>query len=157
MGLLTFKGGIHPDDGKKLSKDKPIVEAKPGKELVYPLSQHIGAPANPIVEIGARVLRGEKIAEAGGFVSAPIYSSVSGTVKAIAPHFTSTGAKVNSIIIENDEQYSGCQQHRHIIGNTQTFHHQHCNKKLSDIMKHSTGNTDTYHTEASSLLQKMHN
>ena len=69
MGLLTFKGGIHPDDGKKLSKDKPIVEAKPGKELVYPLSQHIGAPANPIVEIGARVLRGEKIAEAGGFVS----------------------------------------------------------------------------------------
>ena len=105
MGLLTFKGGIHPDDGKKLSKDKPIVEAKPGKELVYPLSQHIGAPANPIVEIGARVLRGEKIAEAGGFVSAPIYSSVSGTVKAIAPNFTSTGAKVNSIIIENDEQY----------------------------------------------------
>ena len=105
MGLLTFKGGIHPDDGKKLSKDKPIVEAKPGKELVYPLSQHIGAPANPIVEIGARVLRGEKIAEAGGFVSAPIYSSVSGTIKAIAPHFTSTGAKVNSIIIENDEQY----------------------------------------------------
>lgn len=61
MGLLTFKGGIHPDDGKKLSKDKPIVEAKPGKELVYPLSQHIGAPANPIVEIGARVLREKKL------------------------------------------------------------------------------------------------
>ena len=105
MGLLTFKGGIHPDDGKKLSKDKPIVKAIPGKELVYPLSQHIGAPANPIVEAGARVLRGEKIAEAGGFVSAPVYSAVSGTVKAIAPRVTSTGAKVNSIIIENDEQY----------------------------------------------------
>ena len=105
MGLLTFKGGIHLDDGKKLSKDKPIVQARPGKELVYPLSQHIGAPANPIVEAGARVLRGEKIAEAGGFVSAPVYSAVSGTVKAIAPHFTATGAKVNSIIIENDEQY----------------------------------------------------
>ena len=45
MGLLTFKGGLHPYDGKELSKDKPITEYLPQGELVYPLSQHIGAPA----------------------------------------------------------------------------------------------------------------
>ena len=47
MALLTFKGGIHPDDGKSLAKDKAIVEVKPKGNLVYPLSQHIGAPASP--------------------------------------------------------------------------------------------------------------
>ena len=81
MALLTFKGGIHPDDGKSLAKEKAIVEVKPQGDLVYLVSQHIGAPASPIVEVGERVLRGQKIAEAGGFVSAPIYASVSGTVK----------------------------------------------------------------------------
>ncbi|XCP83490.1 electron transport complex subunit RsxC [Roseburia hominis] len=105
MGLLTFKGGVHPNDGKSLAKDKAIVELLPKGNLVYPLSQHIGAPANPIVQKGDRVLKGQKIAEAGGFVSAPIYSSVSGTVKAIEPHVNPTGAKVNSIVIENDGQY----------------------------------------------------
>lgn len=105
MALLTFKGGIHPDDGKSLAKDKAIVEVKPKGDLVYPLSQHIGAPASPIVEIGDRVLKGQKIAEAGGFVSAPIYASVSGAVKAIEPHFNPTGAKVNCIVIENDGEY----------------------------------------------------
>lgn len=105
MGLLTFKGGIHPDDGKKLSKDKPIQSILPGEELVFPLSQHIGAPASAIVNQGDRVLRGQKIAEAGGFVSAPIYSSVSGTVKGIEMRFNPTGSKVLSIVIENDGLY----------------------------------------------------
>ncbi len=105
MALLTFKGGIHPDDGKRLAKDKAIVDVKPKGDLVYPLSQHIGAPASPIVAKGDRVLRGQKIAEAGGFVSAPIYASVSGTVKAIEPHFNPTGAKVNCIVVENDGEY----------------------------------------------------
>ena len=105
MGLLTFKGGIHPDDGKKLSKDKPIQSILPGEELVFPLSQHIGAPASAIVKQGDRVLRGQKIAEAGGFVSAPVYSSVSGTVKGIEMRFNPTGSKVLSIVIENDGLY----------------------------------------------------
>ena len=105
MALLTFKGGIHPDDGKRLAKDKAIVEVKPKGNLVYPLSQHIGAPASPIVAVGDHVLKGQKIAEAGGFVSAPIYASVSGTVKAIEPHFNPTGAKVNCIVVENDGAY----------------------------------------------------
>ena len=105
MALLTFKGGIHPDDGKSLAKDKAIVEVKPKGDLVYPVSQHIGAPANPVVAVGDHVLKGQMIAEAGGFVSAPIYASVSGTVKAIAPHLNPTGGRVNSIVIENDGEY----------------------------------------------------
>ncbi|BDF04811.1 electron transport complex subunit RsxC [[Clostridium] hylemonae] len=105
MALLTFKGGVHPDDGKSLAKDKAIVEVKPKGDLVYPVSQHIGAPASPIVEVGERVLKGQKIAEAGGFVSAPVYSSVSGTVKAIEPHLNPTGATVNCVVVENDGEY----------------------------------------------------
>ena len=102
MGFMTFKGGVHPHDGKEFSKDKPIRELLPKSELVFPVSQHIGAPASPIVAVGDTVLRGQKIAEAGGFVSAPIYSSVSGTVKAIQPRRGAVGDMVNSIVIEND-------------------------------------------------------
>ena len=77
----------------------------PKGEMVYPLSQHIGAPAVPVVAKGDYVLTGQLIAEAGGFVSAPIYSSVSGTVKAIEPRRVVTGDMVNSIIIDNDELF----------------------------------------------------
>ncbi len=105
MATLTFKGGVHPYDGKELSKDKAIVPYQPKGDLIYPVSQHIGAPAAPLVAKGDRVLVGQKIAEAGGFVSSPVYASVSGTVKAIEPHFVSTGAKVNSIVVENDGLY----------------------------------------------------
>ena len=105
MGKLTFKGGVHPFDGKKYTKDKPVEELFPGKELVFPLSQHIGAPAKPIVKKGDYVLEGQLIAESGGFISANIHSSVSGTVKAIEARYVATGAKVESIIIENDEKY----------------------------------------------------
>ena len=102
MGISTFKGGVHPYDGKDLAKDQPIRRIKPKEILVYPLSQHIGAPASPIVAVGDTVLRGQKIAVAGGFVSAPVFASVSGTVKAIEPRHVATGDLVNSIIIEND-------------------------------------------------------
>ena len=105
MAKLTFVGGIHPYDGKDLSKDKPIKAVLPKGDLVYPLSQHIGAPAKPIVEKGDHVLTGQKIAEAGAFVSAPIYATVSGTVKAIEPRRVVTGDNVMSIIIENDGLY----------------------------------------------------
>ena len=71
MAKLTFVGGIHPYDGKDLSKDRPIADVLPGNELVYPLSQHIGAPAKPIVAKGDRVLMGQKIAESGGLVPHP--------------------------------------------------------------------------------------
>lgn len=105
MRKLTFKGGIHPYDGKELSKDSPIEKYLPQGEMVYPLSQHIGAPSAPCVSKGDHVLAGQKIAEANGFVSVPLHASVSGTVKGIEKRLTATGGKVDSIIIENDQQY----------------------------------------------------
>lgn len=106
MGLLTFKGGIHPNDGKSLAKDQPIKEVIPTGKMIYPLSQHIGAPATAIVAKGDAVLKGQKIAEAGGFVSAPIYSSVSGKVLALEKHLNPTGNSVDCIVIENDGEYN---------------------------------------------------
>lgn len=105
MSLLTFKGGTHPYDGKELSKDAPIEEYKPAGELVFPLAQHIGAPAKPVVNVGDRVLMGQLIGEKAGFISANIHSSVSGVVKKIEPRLVATGGMVNSIIIENDNLY----------------------------------------------------
>lgn len=111
MAKLTFVGGIHPYDGKELSKDKPIRDVLPGSVVVYPLSQHIGAPAKAIAAKGDRVLVGQKIAESGGFVSSPIHASVSGTVKTIEPRRVVTGDMVMSIIVENDSQYEETEFH----------------------------------------------
>ena len=102
MGKCTFKGGCHPYDGKEFSKDKPIKELFPAVgEMVFPLSQHIGAPAKPVVAKGDYVLAGQLIAEAGGFVSANIHSSVSGKVIGIEEHEL-PGGRGMCIIIEND-------------------------------------------------------
>ena len=106
MGILTYKGGIHPAEAKDLSKDKEIIALQPKGELVFLLAQHIGKAAKAIVEVGDYVQRGQKIAEADGFVSATIYSSVSGTVKAINElSINVQGAKSASIVIENDGAY----------------------------------------------------
>ncbi len=102
MSNATFRGGVHPYEGKELSKDLPIKTVMPKGDMVFPMSQHIGAPATPVVAVGDKVLKGQKIAEAGGFVSSPIYASASGTVKAIEPHRVAVGDMVNSIVIEND-------------------------------------------------------
>ena len=109
--MQGFKGGVHPYEGKELSKDKPIKAVLPKGELVYPLSQHIGAPAKPLVAKGDRVLTGQVIAEAGGFISANIHASVSGTVKAIEPRRVATGDSVMSIIVENDGLYEEVEYH----------------------------------------------
>lgn len=105
MKRKTFKGGAHPYDGKKMSRECPIEILNPGDTLVYPLSQHIGAMAKPLVKAGDRVLVGQKIAEKGGFISANIHSSVSGTVKAIEKRLVATGGMADSIIVENDGMY----------------------------------------------------
>ena len=105
MAKPTFVGGVHPYGGKELTMDKPIKPVLPKGDLVYPLSQHIGAPAKPVVAVGDSVLTGQMIAEAGGFVSAPIYATVSGKVKAIEPRRLATGGMCQSIIIENDGKY----------------------------------------------------
>ena len=105
MGLATFKGGIHPYEGKELSESKPVTVLQPKGEMVFPLSQHIGAPAKPLVAKGDHILVGQKIGEPGGFISACVISSVSGTVKAIEPRMVANGSMVPSIIVENDGEY----------------------------------------------------
>ena len=101
-------GGVHPDENKLTSEVKTVVAALP-KQAVFPLAQHIGAPAKPVVAKGDKVKVGMMIAEAGGFVSAPIFSSVSGTVLKIDNAIDATGYLKPSIIIkvEGDEWEEG--------------------------------------------------
>ncbi|MBK5240486.1 electron transport complex subunit RsxC [Clostridium sp.] len=105
MGLLTFKKGIHPNDRKNLSMHKAIQDLLPKGNLVFPMVQHIGAPCDPLVKKGDRVLLGQKIGESKAFVSAPIYSSVSGTVKEVAQRLHTNGTMVMCVIVENDNIY----------------------------------------------------
>lgn len=108
MAKLSFRGGVHPliriHHGKHLTQDRPIQSCSVPDEVIIPLSQHTGAPSVPIVSPGDKVDLGQKIAEAGGFVSVPCYSSVSGTVKEIAmrPHIT--GSPSMAIVITNDHE-----------------------------------------------------
>ena len=105
MKLHTFKiGGVHPEENKITSEIATKVAALP-QQAIFPLSQHIGAPAKPVVKKGDKVKVGTLIAEAGGFVSAPIYSSVSGTVLKIDEAIDATGYRKPAIIItvEGDE------------------------------------------------------
>lgn len=106
MGLATFKGGVHPYEGKELSESKPVQVLMPKGEMVYPMSQHIGAPATPLVAKGDQVLAGQKIGEASGFISANVICSVSGTVKAVEPRRVANGTTVTSIVVENDGAYN---------------------------------------------------
>lgn len=105
MKGLTFKKGIHPNYHKELTAGKEIEKVLPEKELVFPMSQHIGAPCTPIVKKGDYLYMGQKIGEANGVVSAPIHCSVSGNVKAIEMRMTVRGIKEQCIIVENDELY----------------------------------------------------
>jgi electron transport complex protein RnfC len=102
MSALTFKGGIHPPDKKELAKDSPIRPATVPQRVVIPLSQHVGAPCKPLVSINQDVKKGEVIGEPGGFVSAPVHSSVSGKVIAIGEFPNAMGRMVPSVVVEND-------------------------------------------------------
>ncbi len=97
-----FRGGIHPDDKKSATERRTIEEMTAPKQVILPMSMHIGAPCNPLVSVGDRVLLGQRIAESGAPVSAPVHASVSGTVVAIEPRPHPNGTKVVSIVIEND-------------------------------------------------------
>lgn len=105
MKIRTFRiGGIHPEENK-LTHEVPTQVAPLPKQAVFPLSQHIGAPAKPVVAKGDVVKVGTLLAEAGGFVSAPIYSSVSGKVAKIDSAFDASGYRIPAIIVsvEGDE------------------------------------------------------
>ncbi len=105
MRLKTFSmGGVHPEENK-ITADKATVVAALPKQAIFPLGQHIGAPAKPVVSRGDKVKVGTLIAEAGGFVSAPIHSSVSGTVVKVDSAIDATGYRHPAIYInvEGDE------------------------------------------------------
>ena len=101
----TFRGGVHPAGHKELSREVPLQIFNPKGEMVFPLQQHIGKPAKPVVKKNDSVLVGQTIAEADGFVSAPVISSCSGTVKAIEKRRTVMGTMAECIVIENDGMF----------------------------------------------------
>ena len=106
--VFTFKRGIHPNEQKQYTENIPTNTLLPaaGSEIIYPLLQHMGEPCKPLVEKGQKVLIGEKIGDSDSLICAPVHSSVSGTVKDIRPHLTVVGTIVNSIIIENDGEFT---------------------------------------------------
>ena len=100
-----FPGGVHPREGangKAVTGVKAATRMQAPDRVYIPLSQHTGAPAKALVKKGDRVLMGQKIGEAGGFVSAPVHSSVSGKVVDIAPVFMPAGNTVMAVVIDND-------------------------------------------------------
>ena len=101
----TFRGGVHPNEHKDLSRELPLREFDARGEMVYPLQQHIGKPAKPIVKKGDPVLVGQRLAEADGYVSAHIVCSCSGTVKGIEKRRTLMGQFMDCVVVDNDGQY----------------------------------------------------
>ena len=102
MKKRTFSGGIHPAGNKAATEHVPLREIEPPELLYFPLSQHIGAPLKPVVAVGDKVLRMQKIADSESFMSAPLHSSVSGRVKDIGLYLNHTNMKVPTIVVEND-------------------------------------------------------
>ena len=106
MARLFF-GGIHPDDRKALSREKAIKPFPAPKQVTIPLSQHIGAPCKPLVQVGDQVTVGQKLGDNTG-LCVPVHAPVSGKVKKIAALPHTNGSNVLSIVIENDEQNTLC-------------------------------------------------
>ncbi len=101
---FTFPGGVHPQESKELTAEKPIEPLGPPKIAYLPLAQHIGNPAQALVKAGDTVGLGDLIGEASGFVSVPIHASVSGKVIAVENRLSPLGRKVPTIVIERDDQ-----------------------------------------------------
>ena len=101
--LEGYYGGVHPSERKEFSEHVDLVRFPEPKQVVIQMSQHLGAPANPIVQVGDTVKVGQKIGEAAGFISAPVHSSVSGTVVAIEDRMHGTrGCGMTAVVIESD-------------------------------------------------------
>ncbi len=99
---FTFRGGIHPEYRKELSSGAAIRELPLPARLVVPLSQHLGAPAKPVVAPGDTVKAGQLIAEQNGFISAPVHAPASGKVAALEQTLTASGRPCGAIVIETD-------------------------------------------------------
>lgn len=104
LKILTFKGGTHPPHSKTSTEKLSIIQSKSPDTVAIPMIQHIGAPCEPMVQVGDKVKIGQKIGEAKGFVSAPVHSSISGEVTVIKPRLTSGGGAVQCVVIKNDMQ-----------------------------------------------------
>lgn len=102
MELKTFRGGIHPPYQKEATAGKATEDISLPAEVVIPMQQHVGAPNTPTVKAGDRVEAGQMVGETEAFISAPVHSSVAGTVKAVEECVDFTGGKVNSVIITVD-------------------------------------------------------
>lgn len=102
--IWDIPGGIHPAERKELSNRTPIQPAPLPKRLTLPLNQHIGTPAEPVVAVGERVLKGQLIAAANGFVSVPVHAPTSGTVSFIGPqpYPHVSGMLAPAIVIDSD-------------------------------------------------------
>lgn len=104
FGLKTFKGGVHPEGNKYLTQDLAITEMPLTGEIIIPLSQHAGAPAEPIVKKGDKVLKGQLIGYKEGFITAAVHASASGEVIDVKPYIHPFGHKVVSVFIKPDGQ-----------------------------------------------------
>ena len=100
--LEGYYGGVHPCERKEFTEHLPLVKFPDPDTVVIPLSMHAGAPANPVVQVGDTVKVGQVIGEAAGFISAPVHSSVSGTVTAIENHKHATRGECLSVVIKSD-------------------------------------------------------
>ncbi len=102
MRFAGYYGGVHPSEHKEFSEDKPLVTFPAPETVVIPMSMHLGAPANPVVQVGDYVKMGQVIGEAAGFISAPVHASVSGTVIAIEERPHANRGTCLSVVIKND-------------------------------------------------------
>ncbi len=100
--LFKFKGGVHPDYNKDLCRDQEIKTMPLPSVLKVSMSQHLGAPATPLVKKGDEVLRGQLIGDSSGFISASVHAPTSGKVVAVEPAATATGASCTAVSIEPD-------------------------------------------------------
>lgn len=105
MKLSSFWGGIHPPENKELTVNKKIENYLPKGELIFPMAQNLGAVSQPVVKKGDPVLVGQELGNSDAFISAPILSSVSGTVKDVGMRLTSCGMLETCVIVDNDEKY----------------------------------------------------
>ena len=98
-----FYGGVHPADKKALSAGVPLQKLEKPKQVIIPMSQHIGVPCTPLVKVGDLVKKGQKIGDGEG-LCVPVHASVSGKVVAVEPRRHPNGGQVLSVVIENDFQ-----------------------------------------------------
>lgn len=106
MKITTFSGGVHPFEGKEYTEKKKIEILPSPKSVAIPLAQHIGAPTEPLVEKGQEVKAGQKIAEANGYISVPVHSSIAGKVKSIDLIDHPVTGRGRAVLIEADEAES---------------------------------------------------